>query len=70
MKVHGTPTNPSRGLENIPALLALAVLVDRLGGEVIITQADIDKVGYGRLLEGWTESGSAVLRYVPLKPSA
>jgi len=49
-------------LQNLPAMLALAVLVERLGGEVLISQADIDKIAYTRLLEGWAENGSAVLR--------
>lgn len=49
-------------LQNLPAMIALAVLVDRLGGTVLISQTDIDKIAYERLLEGWAENGSAVLK--------
>ncbi len=45
-------------LQNLPAMIALAVLVDRLGGEVLISQADIDKIAYERLLEGWAENAA------------
>lgn len=55
-------------LNAIPTMLALAVLVDRLGGEVKITQADIDKVAYSRLLEGW--EGRALLLKTAPRPGA
>lgn len=40
------------------ALIVIASLVKRLGGNVTITQADIDAVAYGRLIE----DGSLVLK--------
>jgi hypothetical protein len=43
-------------------MIALAVLVERLGGQALISQADIDRIAYTRLLEGWAENGSAVLK--------
>ncbi len=57
-------------LDNIPIMIALGVLVDRLGGEVLISQADIDKIAYGKLLEGWAEDGSVALKLVPMKVSS
>lgn len=36
-----------------PLILVVAILIDRLGGEVVISQADIDRIAYGRVWEGF-----------------
>lgn len=56
-------------LNNLPGMIALAVLIKRLGGEVLISQREIDEVAYGRILEGW-QDGKALLVYEPLGASA
>ena len=46
----------------IPVLICLAVLLDKLGGTVMITQQDIDKIAYGIVDEGEvTETGALCL---------
>lgn len=56
-------SDPSQLTCGVPLMLVVAVLVDRLGGEVEITQADIDKIAYGRLLEGEnTTTGALALK--------
>jgi hypothetical protein len=47
----------------VPLMIILAVLLDRLGGEASITQTDIDKIAYGRVLEGEViETGALALK--------
>ncbi len=47
----------------VPVIIVLAVLLDRLGGEADISQTDIDKVAYGRVLEGQVfETGALALK--------
>ena len=45
---------------NDPALTTLlfAILVNRLGGKAVITQADIDEVAFNRLVEQGHEDGT------------
>ena len=50
--------------------LLLAVLVKRLGGEVTISQADIDAVAYGRLLEGEDQTGACIIKLEELNQQA
>lgn len=44
-------------------VLLFAVLVKRLGGKVLITQSDIDKVAYNRLEEKGHEDGSLEFKF-------
>lgn len=43
----------STGLTNIPMMIALAVMLRKLGGEVEISQADIDANVFDVVLEGF-----------------
>jgi hypothetical protein len=45
-------------------VLVLAVLIERLGGEVLIRQQDIDSIAYSRLLEGF-QGFDLLLKFEP-----
>lgn len=40
-----------------------AVLVERQGGTATISQAELDGVAYGRLLEGTDEDGNCLIKF-------
>lgn len=46
------------------ALLVISILVHRAGGSVTITQADVDSVAYGRLLEAMDVAPGSPLELV------
>ena len=52
------------------ALILFAVMVKRLGGTVLITQADIDEVAYNRMEEEGFGDGSIEFRLVERRPSS
>lgn len=43
-------------------VIVMAVLVQKLGGSVVITQEDIDRIAFSRLLEDGMPDGSIQLR--------
>ena len=55
--------NPQSNLNN-PHLTTIlfAILVKRLGGKALITQADIDDIAYNRLMEEGFPDGSLEFR--------
>jgi hypothetical protein len=50
-------------LQNIPPMIAIGVLLSKLGGEVKISQADIDVNAFDVVLEGF-EGQNLILRIV------
>ncbi len=48
----------------LPPIVVIAVLVQRLGGEVELTQREFDEVAKGRLYEGMNVEGAFVLKYL------
>jgi hypothetical protein len=62
--------DPQSNLNN-PRLTTIlfAILVQRLGGHVEITQADIDAVAYSRLMEEGKKDGSLEFRLLQQKAS-
>ena len=49
------------GLQALPPMIAVAVLIKRIGGHILIRQEDLDLVAGKFVVEGWTEDGGYIL---------